>query len=413
VDSVYRTLLLFLFLILFQSCLFDKEESPFNRLQPLLSRGVHSAFPNDFSPNDSLKALVPTGIVLHTQPGGDFKVQLGLDSTMGIPQLRLYSLSYQNNGGSFFVGDWWMDVEGVWNAQSSLWEYSFMPPAEAAQQDYVAFLVYEEDYYAGAVSQFLYSGQGLFGNTLDINLIILGSVPSLENSDSVKYFSDLIKHSFANTYGKNNTLQINEVRIFNGHQIAPNDFSSQEPFTYDYFSTRLDSLSAAVPAYAQPALDVLIIHHFWQDGVLGASPVYGFNLGTGLNSTIMLAAYHNQYGQEYRNTLSQLANTAVHEAGHFFGLRHTTSTLNDLNAEGDWSNTHDGLEDTPFCRELLNSDIFHYALLGGARVLAKMQLNCPDMDNIMFPTTSLDYEPTNISDSQLQIIAQNLSLYPR
>jgi hypothetical protein len=44
-----------------------------------------------------------------------------------------------------------------------------------------------------------------------------------------------------------------------------------------------------------------------------------------------------------------MATTAAHELGHFLGLRHTTGTQLDLEADKDWSNRDDGFPSTEVC----------------------------------------------------------------
>jgi hypothetical protein len=50
-----------------------------------------------------------------------------------------------------------------------------------------------------------------------------------------------------------------------------------------------------------------------------------------------------------RAGMERLAVTAVHELGHFFGLRHTVSTRHDMLQDDDDSNVEDGFADTRFC----------------------------------------------------------------
>jgi hypothetical protein len=103
--------------------------------------------------------------------------------------------------------------------------------------------------------------------------------------------------------------------------------------------------------------------------------------------------------------------TAIHESGHFFGLRHTTATTSDLHTGSDLSNLEDGFEDTPFCEKTIlgktlgkGSD----AWLPVFRLFASASVSCPDETNIMYPLSS-ELEQS-FSSEQLKTIRKNLTL---
>jgi hypothetical protein len=132
--------------------------------------------------------------------------------------------------------------------------------------------------------------------------------------------------------------------------------------------------------------------------------------------------------------------TAIHETGHFFGLRHTSVTRRDLNQYveyedgtkvmiGDYSNIEDGLTDTPFCENVLRNGYYKNSVdeeLEGfpAGIYVKESREslaksnpasieaCADLDNIMFPVTVDDYENATFTEQQMEIIRSSLMIFP-
>ena len=132
--------------------------------------------------------------------------------------------------------------------------------------------------------------------------------------------------------------------------------------------------------------------------------------------------------------------TAVHETGHFFGLRHTSTTRRDLSQVamldegesapvGDLSNVEDGLTDTPFCENVLRNGYYKNSVdeeLEGfpAGIYVKESREslaksnpasieaCADLDNIMFPVTVDDYENATFTEQQMEIIRSSLMIFP-
>ena len=129
--------------------------------------------------------------------------------------------------------------------------------------------------------------------------------------------------------------------------------------------------------------------------------------------------------------------TAIHESGHFFGLRHTSATKRDLNLvmsdyEGnsykiaDMSIIEDGLTDTPFCEYILKSGLYKQAdidlysnlipnavyMENASYVTQSPIYKCPDLDNIMFPVTVDEKRETSFTKQQMELVRSSLVIFP-
>ncbi|MCF0223441.1 MAG: hypothetical protein HUK20_04165, partial [Fibrobacter sp.] len=215
------------------------------------------------------------------------------------------------------------------------------------------------------------------------------------------------------------------------HPVYGGHYPSNEPWIAGRSDSDLmmQSLGGGWPG-RNNALDLVLVHYIDEVGLMGYSYVFSGNLGAGSGSTVVLGAFVKTATSQIALSKSAIAETAVHESGHFFGLRHTTSTTADLDALGDYSSVEDGLEDTPYCEDLLKSgllkekgDLGHgtdYGIPYGwnrhgfsnplGRSDFKMT-DCPDARNMMFPAET-DMELEGLSKQQLEIVRSNLMIFP-
>jgi hypothetical protein len=166
------------------------------------------------------------------------------------------------------------------------------------------------------------------------------------------------------------------------------------------------------------ALDMILVHRIESEGVLGYSPLFGGSLGGGDGSTIVFGTHYLSGGEDNSQTASEIIFTMIHESGHFFGLRHTTSTSADMESMGDYSNTTDGLDDTPFCFGLLRSSLkINASVISDTKnmlprlAMAGLVDNCPDASNPMFPSVT-SVASTGFTAEQYAIYKKTLELYP-
>jgi len=161
--------------------------------------------------------------------------------------------------------------------------------------------------------------------------------------------------------------------------------------------------------------------------VLGFAPREVKDLSEDPESRVILAN---------RATVSELALTAVHELGHFFGLRHTVSTWHDMLQDDDASNVEDGFTDTPFCRidQAIPGKIAAPAGEAGApgggparpgrdrdggyclRLGRVADNSCSvpacDLDNLMHPV-DCGYSQLGLSPEQVEFLRRNMAQYRR
>ena len=186
------------------------------------------------------------------------------------------------------------------------------------------------------------------------------------------------------------------------------------------------------------ALNIVLVHSINSNNITGFSPLFAGVLGAGNESSVVIGEHVKKSSEEISPLTSMnIVMTAIHEAGHFFGLRHTSTTRRDLNQVltledgsnsevGDWSNIEDGLTDTPFCDYILRSGLYkqgdeedctnvipNAVFATNASYAPKSPLyQCKDIDNIMFPVTVDEYEDGSFTKQQMELVRSSLVIFP-
>lgn len=402
-------LFLFFFLI---SCGDSPIGSEKTLLAPNQNSKLYSIYPNDFSANDSINKYFSDAVLMKLQPDGNYFLSFNLSDYEAIPTLRLFHDVRQYSDEDFYadvVGEE-IDGEVVYNFVAEDFE-------NMGRFDLVGFLMSGDDYFDGNIDDFHFQGYGNYPTSISINVIFVGKLNG--------YLSEKKKYDLANSIKKeiNSIYDVDYSLIDQVNIVINNDYSNQTDSTFLYrpLIDNLDTMSSVVADSIQGALDFVIINSFSQEGVLGLSPIYGLSLENGKSSTITLATSYSISDEDYVAATEYISNTAAHELGHFFGLRHTTSTSADLEIGQDYSNVEDGLSDTYYCSQccgftgLFKSSSISSTYISSFRFIASILVmdECLDSSNLMFPASSFDDMPDELTSQQLDIVRKNISLYPR
>lgn len=376
-------------------------------------------YANDMAKNDSAAAHLSTGVLMPVQPGGSYALSFDADKNRNPPNLQIFRLI--SRGDSLYVGSRIRNIE----ASDSLgrWIYRF-DSRESEQTYWAPILVDKNAYYSGPVKNLLLEGSGNNSTHFSLNLIIAGAYGGTSDSVSEDSLSKLLLRGFRDAYAYGG-ISIDTIYLHRASERS--DLSMRYPddiphlagkSSPDYFLSELGGWPDSDGENTYNALDLVLVHRIEMPGVLGYSVLFGGNMGGGTGSTVVVGThYYVNHQTEYPQSSAEIVETAIHETGHFFGLRHTTSTSSDMEASGDFSNVEDGITDTPHCGLVIRADIPSglpkLPLSATPRqVLSKANaLSCPDEGNPMFPTVSAS-NVGPFTKGQLSLIKRNLQLYP-
>jgi hypothetical protein len=366
---------------------------------------------NDRAVNDSLRAdLVGRGVKFVLQPNRAY--ELTLDSTTRTTdKLDLYY--YLDNQPRFY--------KTLTTASGSNMESFSFASDRATAQFFLAQLNAVDG--AKAVSGLkhvtLANANTLSADTLQLRVLFIRSLRTLPDSATKAAFAKALFTEMGKIYAQCGIVLQGSIDIVEGGGAR-----MVFPFSNKYVSLPGNRVGNHAHLYIVDSISIDDPKSGLAGEVLGFAPREVVDIDNHPESRVVLSARILQ-GQSLTLGARSLAITATHELGHFFGLRHTVSTLHDFLQDDDYSNREDGFGDTRFCdldiavakrsaaaaRPIPNErGATQYCL----RILAENScdaLNGCDIDNLMHPVDCQNRNQTKLTPQQITFLKTNLASY--
>lgn len=404
-------------------------------LPPDTSRSIdYRLYPNDMAKNDSAAANLARGIALYLHPGASYTLSFDIDPSQPIPELQLFR-TYNIKGVEGRLG--FTKVRSLLpTVIGNRYVYSFIC-GENKMSVWFTSLGVNGEYYKGTVNNISLTGIGTNSDHFSINLIVVGAMENtldgMNTNELANYMLKLFREKY---YGV--TIDTLYVRYAHNHPTLGSLYPANQPWVAGMSSEDVfvSDLADWPEKELQSSLNIMLVHSIGTNDIMGFSHLFAGVLGSGRENSVVIGTHVRKSPSEYELLSSNsIALTAIHETGHAFGLRHTSTTRRDLNLSnlsgfvpsdisGDLSNIEDGLTDTPFCEYILNSGLYKQAAEDAfdsrgasaregvaSRVKASIY-TCPDLDNIMFPVTVDGYENATFTAQQMELIRSTLMIIP-
>lgn len=398
----------------------ESEKTVFPR-----DKELYALFPNDPAPGDSVASHLSTGVMMIVHPGGLYTLSFDVDSAYDAPKMQLFRFYGHRSGEGYGVYKMTTIKPEIINGR-----YVFTFACEENERSLWGLtLVQNDDYYKGKTSNVMLEGSGKYSNHLSLNLISVGLIEPIEGVSDMNDLARMLIKAFRKSYTSFviDTIYVNYAAK---HPTLGNKYPSNKYWYAGPVSEEnpLYELGNWPEKGVTEALDIALVHRIEEMNVLGYAALFASNLKGGEGSAVIVGSHTLTTTGVRALSAKEIVKVAVHESGHFFGLKHTTSTLADLEGYQDLSILEDGFDDTPSCPELLESGLYKKAMgKGGSdfympnhvfRMLDKKAYGadfneeyCPDAYLFMFPVSS-ENTMREFSKQQLKVLKQNLMLIP-
>lgn len=241
------------------------------------------------------------------------------------------------------------------------------------------------------------SKQETYSLEFSANIILAGKYMGTSDGASLEELVEKIRDRLnkALNPGGVNVKELN-ILYAKDHPRAADAFPESEQFVVDRDAS-LDALDLLAKWPGHEGEISFVLGYYVQDDSDEDGAVAGFSASPGAIyngdsdsfADIIVISSHIKNGRWNEDLSSTgVANTAIHELGHFFGLSHTTEF-------GGYA--FDNLDDTPECPDLQNSE--------------QRMNRCPDRHYLMFPKEPLDWEYSTFTPQQMDVIRQYLSMH--